>query len=102
VFFKCFPLYNAVFESVVLYCMHCIVILLMFYSLFTDPSTYAVPVIGALRGCVVPCLRSMLSKVVPSDKQGMIYCVQISYSQLPHCVCVSDLRCLHVNVVREI
>ncbi len=30
----------------------------------------AVPVIGALRGCVVPCLRSMLSKVVTSEKLG--------------------------------
>ncbi len=36
---------------------------------------FAVPFIGALRGCVVPCLRSMLSKVIPSDKLGKV-CAQ--------------------------
>ena len=32
--------------------------------------TYTVPAVGAMRGCVVPCIRSMLSKLVPPDKQG--------------------------------
>ena len=28
------------------------------------------PVFGMVRGCVVPCIRSMLSKAVNKDKQG--------------------------------
>ena len=30
----------------------------------------AVPCIAAMRGCVVPVIRSMLSKRIPADKQG--------------------------------
>ena len=36
-----------------------------------DLSFSLVPVIGAMRGCVVPVVRSMLSKITPSDEQGI-------------------------------
>ena len=28
------------------------------------------PIFGMVRGCVVPCIRSMLSKAVDKEKQG--------------------------------
>ena len=34
-------------------------------------SFSAVPVVGSVRGCVEPCIRSMLSKTVSEDKKGM-------------------------------
>lgn len=34
---------------------------------------FIVPVIGAMRGCVVPVVRSMLSKITPSDQQGIMF-----------------------------
>ena len=30
----------------------------------------AVPVIGGMRGCVVPCVRAMMSKRTPVHQQG--------------------------------
>ena len=33
---------------------------------------YVVPILGALRGCVVPVLRAMMSKYCPSDKEGFV------------------------------
>jgi len=33
---------------------------------------YIVPILGALRGCVVPVLRAMMSKYCPSDKEGFV------------------------------
>ena len=32
---------------------------------------FIVPVIGAMRGCVVPVIRSMLSKLTPPTQQGL-------------------------------
>ena len=31
---------------------------------------HAVPVVGSVRGCVEPCVRSLLSKAVDKDKKG--------------------------------
>ena len=42
-------------------------------SLKTITFTYfdaVAPVIGSVRGCVEPCIRSMLSKSVHKDKKG--------------------------------
>jgi MFS family permease len=34
---------------------------------------FIVPVVGAMRGCVVPIIRSMLSKSTPVDMQGVLF-----------------------------
>lgn len=34
---------------------------------------FTVPVVGAMRGCVVPVIRAMLSKQVPPDAKGVLF-----------------------------
>lgn len=33
------------------------------------------PVVGAIRGCVVPIVRSLMSKLTPDDQQGDDECI---------------------------
>lgn len=39
---------------------------------YKEGFLFSAPVVGALRGGVVPCIRSMLSKLTLAGKQGVI------------------------------
>jgi hypothetical protein len=60
------------------------------YSTMSCFMTYVcivtAPVFGTLRGCVVPCIRSMLSKVVDKEKQGRQLYFFARCIALDHCV----------------
>lgn len=43
---------------------------LLYFTKLMMLSFPAVPVVGSARGCVEPCIRSMLSKTVDEDKKG--------------------------------